>query len=92
MATPVKAAAPVVPPIPVIPTQWNPSTIATFASAAALFVVGLLFSLGVVLPAGTSASVTLWAGIVSQAGAVAASVIALLSHHSVVKTAIKAGS
>lgn len=94
-ATPVltpPAAPDPTPVLPPIPTSWTPASVATYAGAIALFVLGALTSAGVIVPAGVSSEVQLVVGSLGALSGVVTSVVALLSHHSVQKTAIKAAA
>lgn len=78
-------------PFPTPPANWsNIPDVVTFVVAAVFFVLGILTSAGVVLPAHTAADVSLWAGIAQQAGAIVASVVVVLSRHSVQKAQLAA--
>jgi hypothetical protein len=90
VAAPQAAAA--LPPVPVPPPNGIsfsnlPAWIVYFGSLA-LFILGLLTALGVTLPDHVTTEVQTWAGVAPMVAAVIAPLIALLSHHSVLKAAI----
>lgn len=72
------------PPVPAVPSIWNPQNILIFVAAAATFVVGLLAEVGQILPAGTTTEVAVISGVVAQIGALAASLGTVFSHNSTV--------
>lgn len=81
----------VLPPVPTIPTTWSPATVATLLGGVAAFILGVLTAAGVVLPGNVSSEVqTVMGSITAIAGALTP-LLALLSKHSVQKTAIRSG-
>jgi len=72
------------------PASWTPTTIAAYAFAAALFLLGALAQAGVAVPAHVSTEVAIIGGVVAQVASAVTALLATLSHHSVVKVAIKA--
>lgn len=76
---------------PTLPTVVTPVTLATYVGSLATFLVGVLVLCGVPIPAHVSAQVqTITGSIVSSVGAVVP-LFALISHHSVQRSAISAG-
>lgn len=76
---------------PTLPTTFTPTTIIAYASAAALFLLGILTSVGVVLPAAVSADVAVVVGAAMSLSALIVPLVVLITKHGVTKAAIAAG-
>lgn len=74
-------------PAPVVPSTWNPTTIAVFIGAAVTFLMASLVQAGVVIPAHISSEVQVIVGIIGQVGSV---ITALLMgiHHNAMKAKV----
>lgn len=76
---------------PTLPTVFTPVTIATYVGSLATFLIGVLVLCGIPIPAHVSAQVqTITGSIVSGVGAMVP-LVALISHHSVQRSALTAG-
>lgn len=82
---------PAAPVLPKPPTTWTPASAITYGGAVALFIIGTLTASGVTVPAHVSTEVQLVVGALGSMSGVLAGLVALVSHHSVQKVAIKAG-
>ncbi len=69
---------------PVVPSSITVTTVVAYVAALAVFVLGLLTFVGVVLPAHTSAEVQTWSAVAESIAGVVTSLIATLNHHSTV--------
>lgn len=72
------------PDIPAVPKIWNVQNILIFVGALATFIVGILAESGSFLPSGTSHEVAVISGVVGQIGALAATLLTIVSHNSTV--------
>jgi len=83
----------VVPPLPVAPSSWsNISADIAYVTAVALFIIGVLTSVGVVIPDSVSHNIQLWAGVATQVAGVVVALVNNIVNKSVLKVAIKAGT
>ena len=80
-------------PVPTPPASWsNVSADIAYITAIALFIVGILTSLGVVIPDSVSHNIQLWAGVATQISGVVVALVNNIVNKSVLKVAIKANS
>jgi hypothetical protein len=80
--------APSSPPLPPTLSFSNIPSFIVYLGSLAVFIMGLLTTVGVVLPSGVSGTVQSWAGVASMIASALLPLVALISHHGVQKAAI----
>lgn len=89
---PTKTTTPApLPAPPVLPTKWTATTIAGYVSSFVAFLLGLLTSLGVVLPSGVGLDAQAISGAAVIITGAVVGAATTISQHSVEKAALKGG-